>query len=101
MRKGLTAREPGWSVMAAWLALVPATVAIVDRLVSEGVLRMVLEVVGVVAGFAMTSRWYHRNRIALDLARARPPGRPTGRVLPFAPRRRAGRARPAPGSIGR
>jgi hypothetical protein len=48
-----------------------AAVGLVEVHVAAGLARQLLEVVSVVAGFALIRLWLRGNRVALDLAQAR------------------------------
>jgi hypothetical protein len=64
--------RPRWWLLYVIAILLVATVGLVEATVAGEVIREVLEVLTVVAGFGLIAVWLRGNRIALDLERARP-----------------------------
>lgn len=64
---------PTWWLLYAIVLLLLAVVWLVEVLVDGETLRTILELVTVVAGFALIGAWRWRNRIALELEKGRRP----------------------------
>jgi hypothetical protein len=63
-------RKPSWWLLYLIAALMVAGVGLADAWVEVGGLRTLLELMTVLAGFALLAVWFRSNRVALDLAKA-------------------------------
>ena len=63
--------KPAWWQLYGLGALLVALIGVIDAGVPSGMLRTILESVGVVLGFGLMLAWRHYNRTALELRRRR------------------------------
>jgi len=63
--------KPAWWQLYGLGALLVALIGVIDAGVPSGMLRTILESVGVVLGFGLMLAWRHYNRMAFELRRRR------------------------------
>jgi len=70
MQDDLVEKRPSWWLLYVIAALMVALVAIVETSVADERARMTLEIVAVIAVFAVMLRWVRANRGRIELAEA-------------------------------
>ena len=63
--------KPTWEALYTIALLLVSLLAVVEVTVPERALRIVLEVVVVIATFWLMAKWLRRNRVALELEQRR------------------------------
>ena len=63
--------KPTWGALYTIALLLVSLLAVVEVTVPERALRIVLEVVVVIATFWLMAKWLRRNRVALELEQRR------------------------------
>jgi hypothetical protein len=64
-------RKPAWWGLYGIAALLVALIGLLEVFVEVGLVRRILEMLTVVAGFGSIQLWVRQNRVALDLAQGR------------------------------
>jgi hypothetical protein len=70
-RCGWRDRKPAWWGLYGIAALLVAVVGLLEVFVEAGLLRRILEMLTVVAGFGAIQLWLRQNRIALEMDQGR------------------------------